>query len=314
MANSAPTPVITDFGSLAGLRTQARANDPAALKKAAQQFEALFTQQLLKASRTAKLGDDVLGGGQTEFYQDIFDQQMALHLSTGKGLGLADMLVKQMQGMQGVAPADAQSMKVAPLNHALPATRAAVPSDVHGIEPPAAASADAQAFVDQLRPHAERAAKELGVPAHAILAQAAIETGWGRHVPTNADGTPSHNYFGIKASHAWSGDTTEKTTTEYIGGRLQKVSATFRSYGSVGEAFDDYVSFLKSNPRYAQALGSGDAKHFAVGLQSAGYATDPAYSGKLLKVAQGPSLSAALSTPSAEAAPRATHRVRTWSA
>ena len=294
MANSVPPPVITDFGSLAGLKAQARAQDPSALRKAAQQFEALFTQMLLKSARAANLGDDVLGGGQTAFYQDMFDQQMALHLSTGKGIGLADVLVKQMQGMEGATPAT-------PATPAVPAPTAG--TTVRAIRatpamPPMrdAANPDPQAFVDQIRPHAERAAKALGVPAHVILAQAAIETGWGKHVPARADGTPSHNYFGIKAGRAWSGETVEKTTNEFIGGRMTQVSAKFRSYGSVGEAFDDYVSFLKSNPRYAQALAEGDAEGFAQGLQKAGYATDPAYSGKLLRVANGPSLSAALRT------------------
>jgi flagellar protein FlgJ len=313
MSTPVPTPVITDFGSLAGLRAQARANDPAALKKAAQQFEALFTQQLLKSARAANLGDDVMGGGQTAFYQDLFDQQMALHLSTGKGMGLADMLVKQMQGVGGKTPAAANPGEI----HALSDLRGLLPAP-HAVSAneasSTAASPDAQAFVDELRPHAERAAKELGVPAHVILAQAAIETGWGKHVPAKADGSSSHNYFGIKAGGSWSGDTLEKPTHEVIGGRVQQVAAKFRSYHSIGEAFDDYVSFLKSSPRYAQALENGDAKGFALGLQKAGYATDPAYSGKLLKVAHGPSLSAALSASDVAGASHAPHRVRTWTA
>jgi peptidoglycan hydrolase FlgJ len=103
MALPAPTPAVTDLGALASLRASARANDPESVRKAAQQFEALFTQQLLKSARAANLGDDVLGGGQTEFYQDLFDQQMALHLSTGKGIGLAEVLVRQMIGTQANA-------------------------------------------------------------------------------------------------------------------------------------------------------------------------------------------------------------------
>lgn len=316
MALSPPTPAITDFGGLADLKASARAQDPAALKKAAQQFEALFTQMILKSARAASLSDDVMGGGQTGFYQDMFDQQMALHLSSGKGIGLAEVLVRQMQGSHP-APANAvggQGVNALSGSHRPPP--AASPRAAETGNP----GEGGKAFVDALRPHAERAAKELGVPAHVILAQAAIETGWGRHVPTNPDGTPSHNYFGIKAGGAWSGATVEKTTSEHLGGRMHKVSATFRAYGSVGEAFDDYVSFLKSNPRYAQALKSGDATGFAHGLQHAGYATDPAYAGKLLKVAQGPSLAAALSSPASRdpaatapnAAPR--HRVQTWSA
>lgn len=273
-----PTPAITDFGSFSGLRAAARANDAEAVKKAAQQFEALFTQQLLKSARAANLGDDVLGGGQTEFYQDLFDQQMALHLSSGKGLGLADLLVKQLQNLGASDPANA--------------------AEAHPPQPAAAARAEiplraaqnppdrAERFISQIRPHAERAARELGVPAEAIMAQAALETGWGRHVPERADGRSSHNYFGIKATPGWDGARVEKTTHEHLGGRMQKVAAEFRAYDSPADAFADYVDFLKSNPRYAQALiNGGETGGFAQGLQAAGYATDPAYADKLLKLA-----------------------------
>lgn len=267
-----PTPSITDFASFSGLRASARANDPDAVRKAAQQFEALFTQQLLKSARAANLGDDVLGGGQTAFYQDLFDQQMALHLSSGKGLGLADMLVKQLQTLGAVAaPSDAP---------AIAAPRAEIPLRA-AQNPPGSA----EQFIDQIRPHAERAAQELGVPPEAIMAQAALETGWGRRVPEQADGRSSHNYFGIKATPGWSGSRVEKTTHEHLGGRMQKVSAEFRAYDSPAQAFDDYVDFLKSNPRYAEALkNGGETSRFAQGLQAAGYATDPAYADKLLKV------------------------------
>lgn len=263
------------WGGLAGLRSSARAQEPAALRRAAQQFEALFTQQLLKSARAAKLGDDLMGGQQMDFYQDLFDQQMALHLSSGKGMGLADVLVRQLQGMgaTGDQASDpgAGSSRLAPLLHSrgpAGAAPAVMPSS----------------FIDEIRPHAERAARELGVPAEAILAQAALETGWGKSVPKNADGSSSHNYFGIKA-HGWEGATVEKTTREFMGGRLQKMSAEFRSYDSPAAAFKDYVHFLKSNPRYVEALKAEDSSGFAQGLQKAGYATDPQYAAKLLKLA-----------------------------
>lgn len=293
-----PTPAVTDFGSLASLKAQARANDPQSVRKAAEQFEALFVQQMLKSARAANLGDDILGGGQTEFYQDMFDQQMALHLSSGKGMGLADLLAKQMLGadktpasdemaaLSSYRPVTALAREVAQSRRASAITSESAPA-ASATAPPAdfVPSTGPQAFIDQIRPHAERAAAKLGVPAEAIMAQAALETGWGKHVPRHADGTPSHNYFGIKAHGGWRGDRLEKTTHEHLGGRMQKVSAEFRSYGSVGEAFDDYARFLQSNPRYADALRRGsDAAGFAQGLQEAGYATDPAYANKLLKL------------------------------
>lgn len=283
MALPAPTPAVTDLGALASLRASARANDPESVRKAAQQFEALFTQQLLKSARAASLGDDVLGGGQTEFYQDLFDQQMALHLSSGKGMGLADVLVRQMIGSQnGASPVGRDFSGYQPVTALARSLSEARRSSGASTSPVATG---AQAFADQIRPHAERAAKALGVPAEAIMAQAALETGWGRHVPQHADGRPSFNLFGIKADAGWDGAKLQKTTFENLGGRLQPVSASFRSYDSIGDAFDDYARFLQSNPRYADALREGtDGATFARGLQDAGYATDPAYADKLLKL------------------------------
>lgn len=299
MALPAPTPAVTDLGALASLRASARANDPESVRKAAQQFEALFTQQLLKSARAANLGDDVLGGGQTEFYQDLFDQQMALHLSSGKGIGLAEVLVRQMIGSQAAAGDGAVSGRdftdyqpVTALARDLSASRRAriEATQAHA----AAAAGDARAFVDQILPHAERAARALGVPPEAIVAQAALETGWGRHVPRHADGTPSYNFFGIKADASWNGARLTKSTHEHLGGRMQAVSAAFRSYGSIGEAFDDYARFLQSNPRYAEALREGaDGEGFVRGLQDAGYATDPAYASKLLKLMGGATITRA---------------------
>jgi flagellar protein FlgJ len=285
------TPAVTDLGAFAALKASARANDPEAVRKAAQQFEALFTQQLLKSARAANLGDDVLGGGQQmDFYQDMFDQQMALHLSSGKGMGLADVLVKQMIG-SGAAPSSGSTIAPSSYPPVTSLAREIVPAQ----RPKASVAATGTssdpagpaAFIDQIRPHATRAAQQLGVPAEAIMAQAALETGWGRHVPSHADGTPSYNYFGIKADSSWDGARLEKATHEHLGGRMQKVTAAFRSYESVGDAFDDYAKFLQSNPRYADALRDGtggDAGGFAKGLQDAGYATDPAYANKLLKL------------------------------
>lgn len=316
MSLPASTPAVTDLGSLARLRASARAQDPESLRQAAQQFEALFTQQLLKSARAANLGDDVLGGGQTGFYQDMFDQQMALHLASGKGIGLAELLVGQMTGTTaGVSPgamANAGTPAMADLSGYRPVTslayqaaaarRAADPVD--GATSSAAASAtapaevDAQGFIEQIRPHAQRAAKALGVPVEAVIAQAALETGWGRHVPRHEDGRPSFNFFGIKAHAGWDGARLSKTTHEHLGGRMQKVSAQFRSYGSVGEAFDDYARFLQSNPRYAEALRQGDdAASFARGLQRAGYATDPAYADKILKLMNNATISRAGTAP-----------------
>jgi flagellar protein FlgJ len=303
-----PTDAITDFSQFQGLRRGARDGDEATVRKAAQQFEALLTQQLFKNMRAASLGDDVMGGGQTGFYQDLFDQQMAVHLSSGKGLGLADMLVRQLRGTAAPSTNSESAALDAPasasggyaLNGAKRLTTTDAMTAAPETEPSGATAADAapdtpQAFVQAILPHAERAARELGVPARVLVAQAALETGWGKHAIKGADGRSSFNFFGIKADARWRGDATSTTTTEFIDGDQQRQRADFRAYDSAGAAFDDYVDFLKSNSRYAQALRhGGSARRFVQGLQNAGYATDPAYAQKILKIANGSTMQSAL--------------------
>ena len=135
------------------------------------------------------------------------------------------------------------------------------------------------------RQSAEAAAAASGIPATFMLAQAALETGWGKREIIGADGSASHNLFGIKAGAGWSGPTVDVTTTEYLAGRPQKMVQRFRAYASEAESFADYARMMRSSPRYAAvAAAGGDARAFANGLQKAGYATDPAYASKLGKV------------------------------
>jgi peptidoglycan hydrolase FlgJ len=307
------TAAITDFSQFAQLRAQARSEDPAALRQTAKQFEALLLQQMLKSMRAASLGDDVLGGEQTQFYQEMFDQQIAQHLAAGRGLGIADLMVRQMQ-LQA-APAPEMSTGAMPLQRPAPATsvtRSTAPSvqtlsSVHGVAQRSPASqaqaadgspalADSpQAFVRSILPHAEKAAAELGIPARVLVAQAALETGWGRHAIQREDGSPAFNLFGIKADTRWQGEKVQTMTSEYENGAMRAERADFRAYDSLGTAFDDYVRFLKSNPRYADALHhGGDAQRFTAGLQKAGYATDPAYAQKILRIADGQTMKTAL--------------------
>jgi len=137
-------------------------------------------------------------------------------------------------------------------------------------------------FVEDIWPHAERAAKELGIPTEAIVSQAALETGWGKHVMHRAEGGSSFNLFGIKADHRWHGDRVSVPTTEYRDGVVQRERASFRAYDSYEEAFADYVGFLKNSGRYDDALkNASNADQFLSGLQAAGYATDPQYASKI---------------------------------
>lgn len=301
-----PLDSVTDFGQFAGLKAQAREQDPVALQKAAKQFESLMLQQMLKAMRAATPGEDALGGSeQGSFYRDMFDQQLAVQLSSGKGVGLADMLVRQLKMSQGLGEGTTLDTTL-PARSAQAAVQARQATEtVQEANPPLALKSDEQLsefrpktpqeFIDAVLPHAEKAAKELGIPARVLVAQAALETGWGKHQIRHADGKASFNLFGIKADKSWDGDRVRTMTHEYEGGRMERQEAKFRSYGSIAESFEDYARFLKSNPRYEQALRhQGSAHQFVSGLQKAGYATDPAYAQKIMRIAYGPTVQTAM--------------------
>jgi flagellar protein FlgJ len=148
------------------------------------------------------------------------------------------------------------------------------------------AGADQQAFLESIAPWAKEAADKLGVAPELVSAHAALESGWGQRPLRNADGSSTHNLFGIKAGSSWKGGVAESATTEYVGGAALKTSARFRAYPDQASAFRDYAQMLIDNPRFRGALGAGsDAHAFASGLAKGGYATDPAYAAKLSRLA-----------------------------
>jgi peptidoglycan hydrolase FlgJ len=262
-----------DISALATLRTQA-ANDPkAAIKAAAKQFEAMFMQQLLKSMRESSMGSGMLENSGSQMGTEMLDSQYATKMA-GLPNGLADVIARQLERqVSGPAPAAA-----------LPAAGAA--------GAPQAASLSASQITpsqeDFLRTHqqaAQAASAQSGIPAPFMLAQAAHESGWGKHEIRNADGSSAHNLFGIKAGANWSGKVATITTTEVVDGQPRKVVANFRAYDSDAESFSDFAQLMKDNPRYAKVVAAGGSvQGYAQGLQSAGYATDPAYANKLTRV------------------------------
>ena len=312
------TPSIFDTSGLAALKRQTKANDPAALKAAAQQFEALFLQMVLKSMRDASPREGLFDSEQTRLYESLLDQQMGQVMATKGGTGLAAVIEKQLSrntasdpvSFEAGLPLQAPAMPY-PLNRAvrglpLPTGDAtALPLPVVPTVPPQPATSSgpvsssgttpaAREFVGKIWPQALEVSRTTGIPAGFLVAQAALETGWGRAEPRRADGQPSYNVFGIKAGRNWTGATVEAATTEYVEGVAQQRVERFRAYGSYAEAFRDYANLLASNPRYTAVLGSADASHFAQGLQRAGYATDPAYAAKLERIINGQTLKAAL--------------------
>lgn len=274
------TSAITDFTQYTTLRKAAGENDPAALREVANQFEALFLQTMLKSMRDASIGDPLFGESeQLEMYQGMMDQQLAVEMASGKGVGLADMLVRQLGGTD--AASSSRPDAAYPIQRASPVTSR--------LEKPA--WSDPDAFARDIWPHAERTAKKLNVAPEAIVAQAALETGWGKHVMPDNNGETSFNLFGIKSGSGWSGDQVVRNTLEFRDGVPHQEQAKFRSYANVSSAFADYTDFIAENPRYESVRGSGDdTSGFARALQESGYATDPEYAQKIQNILDGPTM------------------------
>ncbi|HHI76446.1 MAG TPA: flagellar assembly peptidoglycan hydrolase FlgJ [Gammaproteobacteria bacterium] len=296
--------VYTDFAGLGALRARAREDRKGALDEVARQFESLFTQMMLRSMRDASFGGGLLDSRNTEFYRDMYDQQLAVELSRQRGLGLAEVIKRQLGGMQGrTGPGrSVQDYRREALPAAVQAAAAAASERVPSAAPPAESAPPAldgtpETFVRVLAPAARAAARRLGLPPEALLAQAALETGWGAHVMRRPDGASSHNLFGIKADGRWSGERVSVTTLEYKDGVALKTRADFRAYNDWADSFEDYVRFVRDNPRYRKALqATDDAGRYFEELQRAGYATDPAYARKIRRILESGPLRTAMNT------------------
>ena len=288
-----------DMKGVGDLRQAARQNSPEALKATARQFEALFMNMVMKSMREATPQEGAFDNQQSRMFTSMLDQQLSQNMAS-RGVGLADVLIRQLSNTVA-APASASANPDA-LPVPLPAEGSAARSGRPGALPPRAnpmlAPGDAprgnrsqpahvQAFMSRLGPEAEEASRSTGIPAKFMLGQAALESGWGKRQIVAADGTPSHNLFGIKATGNWTGRVVEAVTTEYVNGVPRKKVEKFRAYDSYADSFRDYAQLMRSNPRYENVLANAqDAKGFAQGLQRAGYATDPQYAAKLTSIIQ----------------------------
>lgn len=381
-------------------------NSDANMRKVAQEFESLFLGEMLKSMRSATeaLGkDNPLNTPAAKQYQEMYDQQLAVSLSRqGHGIGLADVLMRQMSKNKPLAPGEAAAMSaakqeaakaavttpvaagtvgtngplsrlngerplwasrsvrapastadhsndVAMLNQrrlALPPKLAdrllagLVPSastiaattatalnnsslprgsqtgsgplfngdwlasqtdsassgrlQIYGramaqipLAPAKRAFSSADEFVNTMMPMAKEAADRIGVDPRYLVAQAALETGWGKSVMRAQDGSSSHNLFGIKTGSSWKGDSARAITSEFRNGAMVKETAEFRSYGSYKDSFHDLVTLLQTNNRYQDVVKSADnPEQFVRELQKAGYATDPDYASKISQIAK----------------------------
>jgi peptidoglycan hydrolase FlgJ len=268
---------VSDVTSIQALRSAAARDPKAAIRATAKQFETLFMQQLMKSMREATLSSGMLENSGTQLGNEMLDAQYASKMSGLPG-GLADAIARQLERQMGGGAAAAG---------AAPAPAGAAASSVG-----AALSPKQIDFVATHQAAAKSAETTSGIPAAFMIAQAAHESGWGKREIKLADGSSAHNLFGIKATPGWTGPVTEITTTEYVNGAAQKVVAKFRAYASDEESFRDYAKLMKESPRYAGVVAqaaqapasAASAQGFALGLQRAGYASDPAYADKLARV------------------------------
>ncbi|WOB09895.1 flagellar assembly peptidoglycan hydrolase FlgJ [Piscinibacter gummiphilus] len=273
---------IGDARGIANLRNTANTDPKAAIREAAKQFEGIFMQQLMKSMRDAQMSSGMLDNSGTKLGTEMLDQQFATQMTGVRG-GLSDIIARQLERQLGeplaniAADAAKASVERSNATKEAPATSASL----QGLQ-----GKERQMGFLKLHGDAAKAAEAAtGIPANFMVAQAAHESGWGRHEIKHGDGSTSFNVFGIKAGANWKGPVAEVTTTEYINGQPHKVKAKFRAYGSYEEAFTDYAKLMKNNPRYSKVVDkASSAQGFAQGLQKAGYATDPAYADKLTRM------------------------------
>ena len=274
--------LAVDSQSLDALRTQAKQAPDKALASAAKQFEAVFMSMLLKSMRDATPQDGMFDTEQTKMFTSMLDQQLSQNVGGSRGIGLADMMVKQLSRHTASPDKDVAGKAQA----LMPGNAAMQPhAPIKGAVPSAYSENVQQNFVQRMMPHAAMVSRETGLPAHQMIGQAALESGWGRREILLADGSNSYNLFGIKAGADWKGKVAEIKTTEYHNGVASKPIEKFRAYDSYADSFRDYAQLLSSNPRYAKVLEQGESvQGFARALQNSGYATDPKYAEKLVQV------------------------------
>lgn len=327
LANDLTRQLAVDSKALSDMRTLARTDAKAGIKAAAEQFEAYFLQMVMKSMRDATPSDSLLDNDQSRLFTGMLDQQLTQGLSARGTVGFARMIEAQLTAQANASPtrmpaertaadsmpaagaeqrpASISSQRPPSPSRDTPAGSAAVPprpgaisalgaETAEGVANPAESFGDPRAFVDRVWPYAVEAAAELRVPPHFLVAQAALETGWGQHEPLRSDGSPSFNLFGVKAGRHWAGESVSASTKEFVDGEMQRRDEAFRAYGSYGDSFRDYARLIAGSDRYRAVSGSTSGTDFANKLQQAGYATDPMYADKLARIIDGETLRSAL--------------------
>lgn len=269
--------VYTDFTQFANIRSKIGDGTDDALKETALQFEALFIQSLMKNMRNTEIGEDLFSNDNTKFYQQMYDQQLSVELGRNGQIGMADMIIRQLAGQYKTDDENNTSVQ-----------------NSGSLDMPVSVSfkkevfSDPESFIEHMKPLAVDAAKKIGVSPDVLVAQAALETGWGSKIMHDQSGNNSHNLFGIKSANGWAGVSVHATTLEFESGSMKPKTEAFRSYVAYEASFSDYADFITGKNRYDLAVKSAaDSEAYVEGLQAAGYATDPEYANKINRILQG---------------------------
>ncbi len=308
--------IYNDFQGLNELKAKAEHHSEDAIDEVARQFESMFLQMMLKSMREASesFGDSLMDNDQSKFYRDMFDQQISLNLSAGGGIGLTEVIKRQLGGVASSGAvaavndiADYRRQTVA-LAQQIGATNSHPAKndrpnmknstvDTKGVAANDPRQWTKTEFVQNLWPMAQEAAQVLGIQPQALIAQAALETGWGDHLMKFNSGKLANNLFGIKAGQRWDGAKVSVSSLEYEQDTAVNKRSYFRAYDSLADSFKDYTSFIQDNPRYTAALqNGGKSVAYFTELQRAGYATDPKYASKINSILNGSVIRDALET------------------
>ncbi len=288
----------TDINGLESLKQK----NPKDLSQVAQQVEALFLQMMLKSMRDASPEGGLFDSNEGKLYQDMLDKQVSIAMAKHQSMGLGDLLMRQLQRSMAGDAGDAASSTVGAglTGVAAPIAPGAVPVPLAAPITSAASSgfrpASPAQFAQAIFPGIRKAAAKYGLSAEGMLAQAALESGWGQRIARNADGSSSFNLFGVKTGSGWAGASTAADTVEFDGVVARRTRETFRSYDSFDAAIDDYARVLGSSARYDEVRAAGaDPHRYAHALGASGYATDPQYGAKLSQLLASDIFQSALS-------------------
>lgn len=310
--------IYSDLNSLDSIRKMGRTDEAGAMKKAAKEFEAFFMNMMLKSMRQSSevIGENPLTGSpQEKMFTAMMDEQMAVDLSQKGLLGIADLMMSQFYQAKGKTPGSPEMLNAplpqfsgnVPAAHSLSSQVAAAkalqteniaPARLPEHAPKAeqkkiekvkvekkALFSQAEEFISSLLPYAKNAARKLDLDPKLLIAQAALETGWGKFIMHDDAGKPGYNLFGIKAGKSWQGESIKIDTLEVENQQFKKVKASFRKYQNFAQSFDDYVDFVKQDPRYSKAVSlRKKPAEYIEQLQKSGYATDPNYASKIMSI------------------------------